>query len=157
MKVKLVQVGKTEEGYLEQGISVYKKRLQHYAKTEEVTVKSPAHAAKQGAKAQKKTEGEEILKHVAATDKLVLLDEKGKEYTSAEFARYLEKESLASVKTLVFVIGGPYGFSEEVYSKAAGRISLSRMTFSHQMIRLFFWEQLYRAFTILKGEKYHHE
>jgi 23S rRNA (pseudouridine1915-N3)-methyltransferase len=157
MKVKLLQVGKTEETYLDTGVNDYKKRLKHYANTEEITIKSPANAAKQGAEAQKMAEGKEILKNLTAGERLVLLDENGREYSSREFAAYVEKAGVAGIKNLVFVIGGPFGFSEEVYAKADAKISLSRMTFSHQMVRLFFWEQLYRAFTIIKGEKYHHD
>ena len=156
MKVKLIQVGKTEEDYLERGIQIYTKRLKHYINIEEITVKTPSNAAKQGGIVQKQAEGEEILKHLAPGDKFILLDEKGKEYSSVEFARFMESTGNASVKNLVFCIGGPFGFSDEVYKRAEGKLSLSRMTFSHQMIRLFFWEQLYRAYTILRGEKYHH-
>lgn len=156
MKVTLLQVGKTDESYLETGVGEYKKRLKHYVKAEEITVKAPASVVKAGSEMQKAAEGREILKHVQASDRLILLDEKGKEYTSAEFAKFIQKAGLGSVKNIVFVIGGPFGFSEEVYKRADELLSLSKMTFSHQMIRLFFWEQLYRANTILKGEKYHH-
>ncbi len=157
MKVKLLQVGKTEDNYLETGVNEYKKRLKHYVNCEEITIKTPSNAGRQGQEAQKLAEGKEILKILTPGERLVLLDEKGKEYSSREFATFIEKAGVGAVKSMVFVIGGPYGFSEEVYAKADARLSLSRMTFSHQMVRLFFWEQLYRAFTIIKGEKYHHD
>jgi 23S rRNA (pseudouridine1915-N3)-methyltransferase len=108
-------------------------------------------------KQQKEKEGELILKQLQPTDELILLDEKGKDFRSLEFAKYLQKKMTSGIKQLVIAIGGPYGFSEEVYKKSNGKISLSKMTFSHQMIRLFVVEQLYRGFTILKNEPYHHE
>jgi len=106
---------------------------------------------------QKEKEGELILQQISPSDELFLLDEQGMEVSSVEFARFLEKKMISGIKRLVFVIGGPYGFSGSVYSRAIGKISLSKMTFSHQMVRLIFLEQLYRAFTILKGEPYHHQ
>jgi 23S rRNA (pseudouridine1915-N3)-methyltransferase len=157
MKIKLLQVGKTDDTYLETGVEEYKKRLKHYVKTEETTIRLPSNFAKQGMEVQKEAEGKEILKQVQPGERLILLDENGKHFTSTEFARHLEKAGIESVKTMVFVIGGPFGFSEEVYKRADEKIALSKMTFSHQMVRLFFWEQLYRAFTIIRGEKYHHQ
>ncbi|MBC7865451.1 MAG: 23S rRNA (pseudouridine(1915)-N(3))-methyltransferase RlmH [Bacteroidia bacterium] len=156
MKIKLLQVSKTEEKYLETGIEQYKNRLKHYIGFEEKTLKSPSSAKNKPENEQKLAEGKEILAALSSGDKLFLLDERGKSLSSVEFANFFNKEANMSTKQLVFVIGGPYGFSEEVYKKADGMLSLSKMTFSHQMVRLFFLEQVYRAFTIIKGEKYHH-
>lgn len=157
MKIKWIQVGKTTENYLLEGINEYLKRLQHYTTLELITIpdlKSRANLAKEVIKFQ---EGQLILKHILPTDFVVLLDENGKNYTSVQFSEWLNQQQLIGLKNIVFIIGGAYGFDEQVYKKSNFKISLSLMTFSHQMVRLFFLEQLYRAFTIIKNEKYHHE
>lgn len=157
MNIKLIAIGKTDQEYLKEGIGIFEKRLKHYINFEIKIIPDLKNAASLGKEQQKNEEGKLILKESQNTDIIILLDEKGKSYTSMQFSKYLEQHMNNSVKNLIFVIGGPYGFSEEVYKRANGKISLSEMTFSHQMIRLFFVEQLYRAFTIMKGEPYHHE
>lgn len=157
MKIKLLAIGKTDDKNLQILINTYESRLKHYIKFELEIIPDIKNVKNLSLKLQKEKEGELILKKLQPTDSLVLLDEKGKEFRSIEFSSFLQKKMNTGVKQVVFVIGGPYGFSEKVYKKAVGKISLSKMTFSHQMIRLFFVEQLYRAFTILKNEPYHHE
>lgn len=157
MKIKLVVIGKTDERYLIDGIENYHKRILHYLPFEYQVIPDLKKTRKLSEEQQKEKEGELILGQIKAGDELILLDEQGQTFRSTEFARFLEKKMLGGLKTLVFVIGGPYGFSEAVYQKAAGKVSLSKMTFSHQLVRLVFSEQLYRALTILKGEPYHHE
>ncbi len=157
MKIKLLAIGKTDDKQLQQLIDVYYRRLQHYIKFEVEIIPDIKNVKNLSQIQQKEKEGELILSKLQNTDQLVLLDEKGKEFRSVEFANYLQKKMNSGIKQLVFVIGGPYGFSEKVYQKAMGKISLSKMTFSHQMIRLFVTEQIYRAYTILKNEPYHHE
>ncbi|MDR0687926.1 MAG: 23S rRNA (pseudouridine(1915)-N(3))-methyltransferase RlmH [Prevotellaceae bacterium] len=155
MKIALLFVGKTEKGYLPAAIAVYVERLARYAAAEVRIIPEPKNAGSLGEQEQKRLEGELILS-AAGEGELLLLDERGKEFSSEEFALFLSKKMQGSAKLITFVSGGPYGFSDEVYRRASGTISLSRMTFSHQMVRLFFVEQLYRAFTIMKGEPYHH-
>jgi 23S rRNA (pseudouridine1915-N3)-methyltransferase len=156
MRIKFIVNGKTEDAYLLEGIAIYEKRLKHYCAYEQIII--PAVKASTLSPEQMKVkEGELILKQLENSDFLVLLDERGKQFTSLDFAGFIEKQQVASVKTMVFLVGGPFGFSDEVYKRANLKMSLSNMTFSHQMIRLLFIEQLYRAFTIIKGEKYHHE
>lgn len=157
MHIKLLAVGKTDNKQLQQLIDDYQKRLSFYIKFELEILPDIKNAKNFSESQQKEKEGELILSKVGQNDALVLLDEKGKSYSSVEFSEFLQKKLNAGLKTLVFVIGGPYGFSETVYQKAQGKLSLSAMTFSHQMVRLFFIEQLYRGFTILKGEPYHHQ
>ncbi|MCF6347720.1 MAG: 23S rRNA (pseudouridine(1915)-N(3))-methyltransferase RlmH [Flavobacteriaceae bacterium] len=157
MKIKLISIGKTEDKNLKQLIDGYQKRLRHYIKFEFEIIPDIKNVKNLSENQQKEREGELILKKITSKDQLILLDEKGYEFRSIEFSRFLQKKMNSGIKQLVFVIGGPYGFSETVYQKAQGKISLSKMTFSHQMIRLFMVEQLYRAFTILKHEPYHHE
>lgn len=157
MNIKLIAIGKTDQEYLKEGIGIFEKRLKHYSNFEIKIIPDLKNAASLSKVQQKNEEGKLILKESQNTDIIILLDEKGKSYTSMQFSKYLEQHMNNSVKNLIFVIGGPYGFSEEVYKRANGKISLSEMTFSHQMIRLFFAEQLYRAYTIMKGEPYHHE
>ncbi len=157
MNIKLIAIGKTDQEYLKEGIGIFEKRLKHYINFEIKIIPDLKNAASLSKEQQKNEEGKLILKESQNTDIIILLDEKGKSYTSMQFSKYLEQHMNNSVKNLIFVIGGPYGFSEEVYKRANGKISLSEMTFSHQMIRLFFAEQLYRAYTIMKGEPYHHE
>lgn len=157
MKIKLITIGKTDKKYFIQGIEEYTKRLKHYIKFETIVIPDIKKNKKTDETLQKKLEGELILKNTQNTDFLVLLDENGDTFSSVKFAKFIENQTLKSVKNLVFVIGGPYGFSEEVYKAANKKIALSEMTFSHQMVRLIFVEQLYRAFTIIKREPYHHQ
>ncbi len=157
MKITLIQVGKTNEKYLEEGISNYVGRLTHYTDFSVTTLPELKNAKSLSIEQQKEKDTETILKSLEPNDEIILLDEKGKEFTSTEFAGYMEKKMASTRKRIVFVIGGPFGFSQKIYDMAHGKISISRMTFSHQMIRLLFVEQLYRAFTIIKGEHYHHE
>jgi 23S rRNA (pseudouridine1915-N3)-methyltransferase len=157
VKIKLLLVGKTTESYLNQAIEEYLKRLRRYAAFEISVIPELKNAKNLSFDQQKEREGVAILNAIEPSDDVVLLDEKGAQYSSVEFSALLEKKGLASVKRLVFVVGGPYGFSTDVYARANAKLSLSRMTFSHQMIRLLFVEQVYRAMTILKGEPYHHE
>ncbi len=156
MKIKLILIGKTDSDYLKTGVEEYVKRLTHYIGFEMIVVPDLKNTKKLSIQQQKQKEGELITKHIQPGDHVVLLDENGKEFSSPEFAAFIEKQSLSGLKTLVFVIGGPYGFSEEIYKTGNRKIALSRMTFSHQMVRLIFVEQLYRAMTIIKGEPYHH-
>ena len=157
MKIKFIVIGKTDDSWLKQGIDVYQKRIPHYIPFEYVIIPDIKNTRKLSEEQQKQKEGELIMAQVKPGDEMILLDEKGKELRSVEFARFLEKKMLGSLKNLVFVVGGPYGFSSDIYKKAGGKLSLSKMTFSHQMVRLVFSEQLYRALSILKGEPYHHE
>jgi len=157
MKITFITVGKTEDAYLKDGIEKYVKRLKHYTKLELVEIAELKNTKALTEDQQKTKEAELILKKVTVQDHLILLDEAGQEFTSVQFANYLNKRAISSVSSLVFVVGGPYGFHESVYQRANDKLSLSRMTFSHQMVRLFFVEQLYRAFTIIKGEPYHHQ
>ena len=157
MKIVLLVIGKTDASYLQEAVAVYEKRLGHYIPFETEVVPDIKNVKNLTEEQQKEQEGEKIKKALQPSDYVVLLDENGKEFTSVRFADYLEKKTHTVPKRLVFIIGGPYGFSEAVYSLAAERISLSKMTFSHQMVRLFFVEQLYRAMTILNNEPYHHQ
>ncbi len=157
MKVVLVVIGKTDEPYLRTGIEKFEKRLKHYIPYEMQVIPDLKKTKNLSTNQQKSMEGQLIMQSFRPGDHIVLLDEKGKEYSSVEFAAMFEKRMLAGLKRLVFVIGGPYGFSDEVYAAANGKISLSKMTYSHQMVRLIFAEQVYRAMTILKNEPYHHE
>jgi len=156
MTIKLLAIGKTDNKALQQLVSEYEKRLRHYIKFELEIISDIKNSKNLSEAQQKQKEGELILKKISATDALILLDENGKQYTSIDFSEYLQKKMNSGIKQLVFVIGGPDGFSESVFQKAQGKISFSKMTFSHQMIRLFAVEQVYRAFTILRHEPYHH-
>lgn len=156
MKVELLLVGKTNNSHFLAGMDDYAGRITHYLPFHITTIPDLRNTKKLSQNQQKEMEGELILKHISPSDCVVLLDEHGKEFRSTEYAQWLQKKQLTS-KRLVFVIGGAYGFSEAVYARANEKISLSKMTFSHQMVRLIFLEQLYRACTILKGEPYHHE
>ncbi|MCF0202225.1 MAG: 23S rRNA (pseudouridine(1915)-N(3))-methyltransferase RlmH [Bacteroidaceae bacterium] len=156
MKATLIMVGKTDGGAYESLLDDYVGRLGHYVRLDVLTIPSVRNAKSLGIDVQKRKEGEAILGLLSEKDVVVLLDECGKERSSVEFARWLEGKCL-NARNLVFVIGGPYGFSKDVYDRGDERISLSRMTFSHQMVRVIFAEQLYRAFTIMRGEGYHHE
>ena len=156
MQIKLLTIGKTDNSQLQQLIDDYKKRLSHYIKFNLEIIPDLKNVKNLSEDQQKQKEGELILKALKLADVLILLDENGKQLDSIQFSQYLQKHMNSGVKQLVFVIGGPYGFSKDVYQKAQGKLSLSKMTFSHQMVRLFFVEQLYRGFTILKNEPYHH-
>ncbi|QIK53739.1 23S rRNA (pseudouridine(1915)-N(3))-methyltransferase RlmH [Dysgonomonas sp. HDW5B] len=157
MKISLLVIGKTDAGYFVDAIREYENRLSHYIPFEMLVIPDIKNTKSLTESQQKEKEGELILKHLQAGDYLVLLDERGKEFSSLQFATYIEKKTHTVAKRLVFIIGGPYGFAETIYDKASEKISLSKMTFSHQMIRLIFIEQLYRAMTILNNEPYHHE
>ena len=157
MKVALIAVGKTTEKYFTEAIDEYRNRLKFYLPFEFEIIPELKNTKNLSESQQKEKEGELILKQLQPGDVLVLLDEHGKEFTSMKFADYIEKKMHVVSKRLVFVIGGPYGFSEKVYATAQEKISVSKMTFSHQMIRMIFLEQLYRAMTILNNEPYHHE
>jgi 23S rRNA (pseudouridine1915-N3)-methyltransferase len=156
MKIALLLIGKTDNGVYAQAIDDYRKRASHYLPFEILVIPDLKNSRNLSDSQQKEKEGELILKALQPDDYCVLLDEKGKEYTSEGFAAFLENKIHTVRKRLVFVIGGPYGFSRDVYDVSSERLSLSKMTFSHQMIRLFFCEQLYRAMTILNHEPYHH-
>ncbi|RXG16156.1 23S rRNA (pseudouridine1915-N3)-methyltransferase [Leeuwenhoekiella aestuarii] len=156
MNIKLLCIGKTDDRNLEELIAIYTKRLKFYVNFEIEIIPDLKKTKNLSEEQQKEKEGELILSKLQSADELILLDENGKELSSVKFADYLQKKMNSGIKTLVFVIGGPYGFSPQVYAAARGKISLSKMTFSHQMIRLFMTEQVYRAFTILRNEPYHH-
>ena len=156
MKIALIVIGKTDAGYFVEAINEYKNRLVHYIPFEMEVIPDIKNVKNLSESQQKEKEGDLILKALQPGDYLVLLDEKG-EFTSVQFSTYIERKTHTVPKRLVFVVGGPYGFSDAVYKAAAEKISLSKMTFSHQMIRLVFIEQLYRAMTILNNEPYHHE
>jgi len=149
-------VGRTSIDFVRRGIDEYLNRLQHYLSVDVKIIPDVKRTASLTEDKQKDMEGAAILAAVQPSDRVILLDERGKEYSSEEFAAFMEKQMLSGAKRLVFVVGGPYGFSPEVYSRADGKLSLSRMTFNHEMVRLFFVEQLYRSQTILRGEPYHH-
>ena len=156
MKILFLVIGKTDEPYLQKGLEIYLRRIPHYIPFEMKILPDIKNTRNLSEDLQKEREGEIILSQVGNSDELILLDENGKDYASVEFARFLEKKMLSGTKQLVFAIGGPYGFSGKVYNRANGKLSLSKMTFSHQMVRLIFTEQLYRACTIIRGEPYHH-
>jgi 23S rRNA (pseudouridine1915-N3)-methyltransferase len=157
MKIVVLVIGKTDEVYLQKGIDIFLKRLPHYLPFEMKVIPDIKNTKNMSPEQQKEREGELILQQLAPADELILLDERGEELTSAAFAGFLEKKMVSGTKRAVFAIGGPYGFSDKVYNRSSSRLSLSRMTFSHQMVRLIFAEQLYRALSLLKGEPYHHE
>lgn len=156
MTIKLLAIGKTDNKQLQILIDEYIKRLGHYIKFELEIIPDLKKVKHLTEKQQKQKEGELILSKLQPTDVLIVLDENGKQHDSVGFSNFLQKHMNSGIKQLVLVIGGPYGFSEAIYSKAQSKLSLSKMTFSHQMVRLFVVEQLYRAFTILKNEPYHH-
>jgi 23S rRNA (pseudouridine1915-N3)-methyltransferase len=157
MNIRLIAIGKTDNKDLQSLIDDYTKRLSFYVKFDLDIIPDIKNVKNLSEAQQKEKEGELILAKIGPTDQLILLDENGKTYSSVGFSEYLQKKMNTGIKTLVFVIGGPYGFSETVYQKAQGKVSLSEMTFSHQMVRLFVIEQLYRGFTILRNEPYHHQ
>lgn len=157
MKITLAVVGKTSIGYLKDGIEEYVKRLKHYVSFEIKYIDDIKNTKNISEDQQKRIEGAKILSIIDKSDFLVLLDEHGKEHTSMQFSNYIQKRMLSGIKRIVFLIGGPYGFSQEVYKRSDDKVSFSKMTFNHEMIRLIFTEQLYRAFTIINHEPYHHE
>jgi 23S rRNA (pseudouridine1915-N3)-methyltransferase len=157
MKITLILNGKTEDGYIVKGFHTYEQRLKHYISFETIVIPALKNTKALSVEQQKQKEGELILKSIQSSDRLILLDENGKEYNSVVFSEFIQQQMNSGIKNLVFVVGGPYGFSDEIYKRANGKISLSKMTFSHQMVRLFFVEQVYRAMTILKNEPYHHQ
>lgn len=157
MKITLIIVGKTDFNYLEEGIKLYTNRIRHYILIDIITIKDLKKSQSLAKESIKENEGKEILNKIEPSDFVTLLDEKGKEFSSANFAKYIENKMLANTKKLVFIVGGAYGFSDTVYNRANDILSLSKMTFSHQMVRLIFLEQLYRSMTIIKKEPYHHE
>jgi 23S rRNA (pseudouridine1915-N3)-methyltransferase len=157
MKITFLWMGKTTERWLQEGIDVYVKRLKHYISLSVEIIPSPKNLPKQDVGQQKEIEGDAILSRITSSDEVYLLDEHGMTYSSEGLAEFLQKKMSASVKHLVLVIGGPFGFSEKLYQRANGEISFSQLTFSHQMIRLLVSEQVYRAFTILRSESYHHQ
>jgi 23S rRNA (pseudouridine1915-N3)-methyltransferase len=157
MKITFLTVGKTEEAYLREGIDKYIKRLKHYTKLVAVEIDELKNTKALTPQQQKAKEAELIFKRLLPLDHVILLDEKGMEFSSMQLAGYIEKKALSSIPNLVFIVGGPYGFHQSVYERANETLALSKMTFSHQMVRLLFVEQLYRAFTIIKGEPYHHQ
>jgi 23S rRNA (pseudouridine1915-N3)-methyltransferase len=157
MNIKIIAIGKTDNSALQTLINDYSKRLSFYVKFDLEWIPDIKNAKNLSELQQKEKEGEAILSKITQTDHLILLDENGTHFSSMAFSDYLQKKMNSGIKTLVFVIGGPYGFSESVYKKAVGKIALSAMTFSHQMVRLFIIEQIYRGFTILRNEPYHHQ
>ena len=156
MQIKLIAIGKTDQIELDRLISIYQNRLSHYVRFSFEIIPDLKNSKNLSEKLQKEAEGKLILSKILPTDRLILLDENGKEMDSVGFSSFLQKQMNSGLKRLVLVIGGPYGFSEAVYKKAGGKLALSKLTFSHQMVRLFIKEQLYRGFTILKNEPYHH-
>lgn len=157
MDIELLTVGKTTIGFVADAIAEYEKRLKRYIPFRINSIPDIRNTRSLTEEKQKQAEGEQILQRILPSDHVVLLDERGKEYTSIEFADFLQKQMLSGKKRIVFVVGGPYGFSAEVYERANSKLSLSKMTFNHEMVRAFFTEQVYRAMTILRGEPYHHE
>ena len=157
MKIKLLTIGKTDNAALAQLIKTYEARLKHYIQFSIEIIPDVKNTKNFSEEIQKEKEGDLILSKISSTDRMVLLDENGTSFDSMEFSKFLQKQMNSGIKQLVFVIGGPYGFSEKIYKKSQGKISLSKMTFSHQMVRLFAIEQFYRGFTILKNEPYHHQ
>ena len=157
MKILLIQIEKTTDLYLIEGVKIYTERLKNYIQFSTETIVMPKAVRQKPIEEQKRAEALEILKLVEPSDYLICMDEHGKQFTSIQFAEFLNKRMVSGCKRLVFLIGGPFGIDSSILTKASYTLSLSEMTFSHQMIRLFFNEQLYRGFSILKNEKYHHE
>lgn len=157
MRITLLLIGKTKDKTLQKLTDKYVERLRHYTKLDIEMIPELKIRKNLSVEEQKIKEAEEILKRIQNSDEVILLDEKGREYTSVEFSEWLQKQMNAGKRNLVFIVGGPFGFSEEIYRRSDQQIALSKMTFSHEMIRPFFVEQLYRGFTILRNESYHHE
>ena len=156
MNVRLINIGKTTVPYLKEGELVYEKRLRHYLNFERIDLKEVKTSKNQSNALLKKSEAELLLKMIKPNDVVIILDDKGDQYSSENFSKWLNNKEIRGLKQLVFIIGGAYGFDKSIYDRANEKLSISKMTFSHQMIRLLFLEQLYRAKTILNGEKYHH-
>lgn len=157
MKIYLIAIGKTDDEFIIEGIEKYRRRIVKYHPFEIISLPDIKKSKKLAITEQKKQEGELLLKELVKYDNVILLDEKGKSYSSVDFSQLIEKQMVSGIKSLAFVIGGPYGFSNDIYQKFKQKISLSKMTISHQLVRLFFVEQLYRVNTIIKGEPYHHQ
>ena len=157
MEIELLTVGKTTIRFVIDGIEEYTRRLKHYIPYTIRTIPDIKNTSKMDQAKQKEEEGKKILEAVSNSDYVVLLDERGKQYGSLEFSAFIEKQMVAGRRKVIFVVGGPYGFSKAVYDRADTLLSLSKMTFNHEMVRLFFTEQIYRAMTIMRGEPYHHE
>ncbi len=157
MKITLLTVGKTDKDWVRQGMDIYVSRLRHYIPFSIIEIPELKNVSSLSREQIKTKEGELILKNIRNTDDVILLDERGREHTSVELAGIIQDKINYAGRDIVYVIGGAYGFSEAVYARANSKLSLSRMTFSHQMVRAIFAEQIYRAFTIMKGEPYHHE
>ena len=157
MKIKLIYIGKTSKKFLIDGENEYFDRIKHYISLERIEIQDIKNQKSLNFDQIKKSEGEKFLEKISKDDLVYLLDDKGKQFSSKGLSEFLQAQFLSSNKSLVFLIGGAFGFSEDVYNRANGKISLSLLTFSHQMVRMIFLEQIYRALTILKGEKYHHE
>lgn len=157
MKITLLTVGKTDKDWVRQGLDIYMSRLKHYIPFSIVEIPELKNVSALSKDQIKSKEGELILKNIRPTDDVILLDEKGKQYTSVELAKIIQDKISYAGKDIIFIIGGAYGFSDAVYQRANSKLSLSKMTFSHQMVRAIFAEQIYRAFTIMRGEPYHHE
>lgn len=157
MKITLLTVGKTDKDWVRQGLDIYVSRLKHYVPFSMIEIPELKNVSALSKEQIKTREGELILKNIRSSDDVILLDERGKEYSSMELAKVIKDKMTYGGRDIVYVIGGAYGFSEAVYARADSKLSLSRMTFSHQMVRTIFAEQIYRAFTIMKGEPYHHE
>ncbi|MGV6832035.1 MAG: 23S rRNA (pseudouridine(1915)-N(3))-methyltransferase RlmH [bacterium] len=157
MQITLLAIGKTDDKQLQQLIDTYQKRLSHYVKFDFEIIPDLKNTKNLSETQQKEKEGEALLKKMQSSDRVLLLDENGKQFSSVAFSQQIQKHMNSGIKRLVFIIGGPYGFSPAIYQRADQKLSLSAMTFSHQMVRLFFIEQLYRAFTILRNEPYHHQ
>ena len=157
MKISLILVGKTDDTFIKQAVDIYSKRLSHYIQLNVHVISEIKNSGKLAESELKEREGELVLKQVQPADFVLLLDDKGKQFTSVEYATYLQRLMNAGTKNLVVVVGGAFGFSEKVYKRANAQLSLSKMTFTHQLVRVFFLEQTYRALTILKGESYHHD
>lgn len=157
MKITFLVLGKTDDKYINEGIAKYLGRLKHYIKFDLIEIPDLKNTKSLREDQQKAKEAELLQKALNPADHVILLDEKGTEFTSRQFSEFLNKKMVSGIQNLVFIVGGPYGFDESIYKLANGKISLSKLTFSHQMVRLFFIEQIYRGFTILKGEPYHHD
>lgn len=157
MKISFWYIGKNKQSFIDEGLKAYSKRISHYCKFEHKLFKHVKNSESLPPKELLKKEAQIYLNELKPSDHLILLDENGKDFNSRQFASFLEQKQLQSLKHIVFAVGGAYGFSDELKSKASGKVSLSKMTFSHQLIRIIFLEQLYRAFTIIKGEKYHND
>lgn len=157
MEIRVITMGRTSTPYIRTGIELFVERLRHYVPFVLVELPDIRTSRKTTEARQKEEEGMAIMQQLTPADCVVLLDERGREYTSREFAEFVSKKMVSGLRRLVFVVGGPYGFSKQMYERADGQLSLSRMTFSHEMVRLFFCEQVYRAMTILRGEPYHHD